>query len=394
MSLLPQEPTLALDPTMRAQEQVAEGATLLQRPTEGAPGVQPEPCSPPSASDTPPRAFPHTLSGGMAQRVAFAAATIGGAPVLIADEPSKGLDRARPRPSWQNFSSCHLDGGGILLTITHDLDLARELGGDVLVMKDAHVVEQGPARQVLTDPAHPTPAGCWQPNRRTGTTPGRAPGHHRAEAGDRSSPEKGLPKPSAGQQLFSDLSVTIRRRGTDLAQRSQRQRQNDPGQRTAAPAATGHRPRPPRRRAPRRPAAKALPGPRPGLRGARRRSGTPSATLSAVTGWNRPASRNSWPPSASPRRCSTAGPGRSPAGNCSASPSSGPCCSNPPWSSPTNPPHAWTSSPRRKPSACLMDQVDRHGCALVLVTHDQALADAVTRRRIPLGIMEHADVVM
>ena len=40
------------------------------------------------------RSFPHTLSGGMAQRLAYAAATVGGARVLVVDEPSKGLDRA------------------------------------------------------------------------------------------------------------------------------------------------------------------------------------------------------------------------------------------------------------------------------------------------------------
>jgi ABC-type ATPase involved in cell division len=37
-----------------------------------------------------------------------------------------------------------------------------------------------------------------------------------------------------------------------------------------------------------------------------------------------------------------------------------------------------------------MDQVDRLGAALLLVTHDEALADAVTRRRVPLGLEESA----
>jgi peptide/nickel transport system ATP-binding protein len=98
-------------------------------------------------------AWPHTLSGGMAQRVAYAAATVGGARLLIVDEPSKGLDRA----SLDRLAVLlgeHVAAGGLLLTITHDLDLARRLGGEVLVMRDAVVLERGPADRVLTTPAH------------------------------------------------------------------------------------------------------------------------------------------------------------------------------------------------------------------------------------------------
>jgi peptide/nickel transport system ATP-binding protein len=154
MSLLPQEPMLALDPTMRAQEQVAEGARSFSKDRRSArqtAGTLLTALGLGRATG----AFPHTLSGGMAQRVAFAAATIGGAPVLIADEPSKGLDE-RARAELAELLKRHIDGGGILLTITHDLDLAREIGGDVLVMKDAHIIEQAPAREVLTQPAHRT----------------------------------------------------------------------------------------------------------------------------------------------------------------------------------------------------------------------------------------------
>lgn len=93
VALLPQEPALALDPTMRVRVQVAEGA----------PGWSPRSVSAGRAADDRlgqvgladvGRAYPHTLSGGMAQRVAYAAATIGGARLLILDKLSKGLDRA------------------------------------------------------------------------------------------------------------------------------------------------------------------------------------------------------------------------------------------------------------------------------------------------------------
>ena len=152
LALLPQEPVLALDPTMRVGEQVAEGAARWREDRPGArAGAQSLLAHLGLGGRT--RAYPHTLSGGMAQRVAFAAATIGGASVLLADEPSKGLDE-RARADLAALLSRHLADGGALLTITHDLDLARALGGDVLVMKDAEVLERGPVEQVLARPRH------------------------------------------------------------------------------------------------------------------------------------------------------------------------------------------------------------------------------------------------
>ncbi|MDQ0680083.1 peptide/nickel transport system ATP-binding protein [Arthrobacter pascens] len=220
MSLLPQEPVLALDPTMRAGEQVAEGALTFTADKRGARRAADALLSSLGLRQAT-RAFPHTLSGGMAQRVAFAAATIGGAPVLIADEPSKGLDQ-RARADLAELLRSHLKGGGILLTITHDLDLARELGGEVLVMKDAHVVEQGAAGQVLAQPVHPY----------TRRLLGAEPSHWRhpwmrgpldaaewadAEHGRQVESEgtllvsgEGLTKSFGGQQLFSNLSFDVR----------------------------------------------------------------------------------------------------------------------------------------------------------------------------------------
>lgn len=153
LALLPQEPALALDPTMRVRGQVAEGApgwrprdrTALRRADEQLAGV---------GLGHAASAYPHMLSGGMAQRVAFAAATIGGARILVVDEPSKGLDPVA-LDQLATLLGKHVADGGLLLTITHDLSLARRLGGDVLVMRRASVVESGPAERVLAEPGHP-----------------------------------------------------------------------------------------------------------------------------------------------------------------------------------------------------------------------------------------------
>jgi peptide/nickel transport system ATP-binding protein len=150
IAMLPQEPALALDPTMRVLPQVAEGALGASRTTARR---RAEAALADVGLAASARSFPHTLSGGMAQRVAYAAATIGGARVLVVDEPSKGLDPASVDRLAELLHD-HVGDGGLLLTITHDLRLAAALGGEVAVMRDATVVESGDAADVLADPQH------------------------------------------------------------------------------------------------------------------------------------------------------------------------------------------------------------------------------------------------
>ena len=153
ISVLPQEPWLSLDPTMRALNQVAE----THRHVAGKPkhaarqhaaadmarlGLE-------QAHDK----FPFELSGGMAQRLAFAATHAGGAKVMIADEPTKGLDRARIDEIITLLQAGLADGGAVLI-ITHDIEVARRLGGDVMIMLKGKVIEAGRAEQVLNHPAH------------------------------------------------------------------------------------------------------------------------------------------------------------------------------------------------------------------------------------------------
>lgn len=74
--------------------------------------------------------------------------------MLLADEPTKGLDADR-RDAVAALLRGALDAGGALLCITHDVTLARALGGEMLVMLEGEVVERGPAARVLAAPEHP-----------------------------------------------------------------------------------------------------------------------------------------------------------------------------------------------------------------------------------------------
>ena len=209
LALLPQEPVLALDPTMRVHHQVAEGHPRFLRGRRGRLESMGEAGSRLAGLGLhgAGRAYPHTLSGGMAQRAAFAAATIGGAEVLIADEPSKGLD-AGARDALARLLALHVSQGGSLLTITHDLDLARSLGGTLLVMQQANVVEHGPTDEVLDTPAHPWTRRLLAAEPRHWSPPWRDTAARRP-AGPVLIEGSGLTKGYDGRPLFTDVDLEI-----------------------------------------------------------------------------------------------------------------------------------------------------------------------------------------
>ncbi|GAA4186387.1 ABC transporter ATP-binding protein [Streptosporangium oxazolinicum] len=100
-------------------------------------------------------AYPHELSGGMAQRVMISLAT-GCAPgLLIADEPTTGLDVTLTREILGRFRlAANAERRGVLL-ISHDLASIAEVCDRVVVLYAGTVVESGPGPQVLDEPAHP-----------------------------------------------------------------------------------------------------------------------------------------------------------------------------------------------------------------------------------------------
>ena len=91
---------------------------------------------------------PRTLSVGQRQRVAIAAVAVGDAPVLVLDEPTRGIDAAS-RHALERALVAHRDGGGAVVLATHDVELAARVATRVVVLGDGDVVADGPARQVL-----------------------------------------------------------------------------------------------------------------------------------------------------------------------------------------------------------------------------------------------------
>ena len=83
---------------------------------------------------------PIALSGGEQQRVAIARATVNRPPLVIADEPTGNLDKDMGRRILSLFQALHQQGITVLL-VTHDLDLAREMGHPQIAMVDGRITD-------------------------------------------------------------------------------------------------------------------------------------------------------------------------------------------------------------------------------------------------------------
>ena len=108
------------------------------------------------------RMYPFQLSGGMARRVLLLCALMDDPKVIVADEPTPGLDLDLAVHALDDLKSFARSGGGVLL-ITHDLELALRVADRVAVFKDGSVIEETSAA-AFDDPArldHPFSRELW-----------------------------------------------------------------------------------------------------------------------------------------------------------------------------------------------------------------------------------------
>ncbi|RYG62116.1 MAG: ABC transporter ATP-binding protein [Alphaproteobacteria bacterium] len=99
-------------------------------------------------------AYPHQISGGQRQRVMIAMALAHGPELLVADEPTTALDVTVQAEIIKLVKSLQKELGMAMLWITHDFGVVKELADNVIVMQKGKVVEEGPAKQILTKPTH------------------------------------------------------------------------------------------------------------------------------------------------------------------------------------------------------------------------------------------------
>lgn len=99
-------------------------------------------------------AYPFELSGGMCQRVVIAIALACNPKLLIADEPTTGLDITTQKAVMDLVGDLNAARGMSMILITHDLGLAAQYCDRIVVMKDGQIVDEGMPAHLFTAPQH------------------------------------------------------------------------------------------------------------------------------------------------------------------------------------------------------------------------------------------------
>jgi len=164
VALMFQDPVGSLSPRMTVRK-------LLSEPFQIHPGLSDDPNE--SAlemlsmvglrSDFADR-YPHQLSGGQARRVGLARALAQKPDLLIADEPTAGLDVSIQGEVLNLLSDLQKDLGLGIMIITHNLNIVRHVADDMAIMYLGRFLEQGPSQAIFQRPRHPYTAALLAAN--------------------------------------------------------------------------------------------------------------------------------------------------------------------------------------------------------------------------------------
>ncbi|MDB5628009.1 MAG: Oligopeptide/dipeptide transporter, ATP-binding protein-like [Tardiphaga sp.] len=162
VSMIFQEPALALDPVYTIGQQIAESVMRhegkSQREATARALEMLEVVRIPSAKRRL-DAFPHEMSGGMRQRAMIALALACKPKILLADEPTTALDATVQIQILLLLRELQREFGMSVIFVTHDIGVAIEICDRVAVMYAGQIVETGTLRQIVRTPVHPYPQG-------------------------------------------------------------------------------------------------------------------------------------------------------------------------------------------------------------------------------------------
>ena len=162
ISMIFQQPTSALNPVYRAGIQIKE---MFELHRDWSKEVEEEKVIEMLAKVGIPdperraKAYPHELSGGMAQRIMIAMALACQPELLIADEPTTALDVTIQAQILDLMRDLQESSKTAVILITHDLGVVAEMAHRVAVMYAGEVVEEADVRTIFKDPLHPYTQG-------------------------------------------------------------------------------------------------------------------------------------------------------------------------------------------------------------------------------------------
>ncbi len=185
ISMIFQQPTSSLNPVFKVGDQIAEVLNVHMKLSRSETRVQvinllqtvgiPEPAKRVDA-------YPHELSGGMAQRVMIAMALACVPELLIADEPTTALDVTIQAQILDLLRNLRSRMNTSIILITHDLGIVAEMCDRVAVMYAGRLVEESDVTTLFAEPSHPYTIGLigsvpvlGQVKQRLDTIPGSVP---------------------------------------------------------------------------------------------------------------------------------------------------------------------------------------------------------------------------
>jgi peptide/nickel transport system ATP-binding protein len=190
VSMIFQEPALALDPVYTIGQQISETVMRHEGKSQAEANARAlemlEVVRIPSARRRL-DAYPHEMSGGMRQRAMIALALSCKPKILLADEPTTALDATVQIQILLLLRELQREFGMSVIFVTHDIGVAIEICDRVAVMYAGEIVEQGKLSQIVRSPVHPYARGLLastvhgaRRGQRLETIPGTPPSLDRA----------------------------------------------------------------------------------------------------------------------------------------------------------------------------------------------------------------------
>jgi peptide/nickel transport system permease protein len=158
MAYIPQEPMSNLDPTFTIGSQITEPMRVILKIGRAEARERALKLLARVGIPDPERtfnAYPHQVSGGMAQRVLIAGAVSCNPDLLIADEPTTALDVTVQAEVLDLLRDLEAEYHMAVLLVTHNFGVVADLCDTVSVMQNGRIVETGAARPIFADPRHP-----------------------------------------------------------------------------------------------------------------------------------------------------------------------------------------------------------------------------------------------
>jgi len=164
VALMFQDPLGSLNPRMTIRKALAEPFRIHRAGSQDPDGEALRLLAMVGLGDDFADRYPHQLSGGQARRVGVARALALRPDILIADEPTAGLDVSIQGEVLNLLSRLQQEMGLGILMITHNLNVVRHVADQMAIMYLGRFIEQGNSQQIFSQPRHPYTAALLSAN--------------------------------------------------------------------------------------------------------------------------------------------------------------------------------------------------------------------------------------